>query len=1185
MPPDDKKSKTELIGELEALRKRVADLEESRPNPAASTPTQSASEAFLRVVQSMPVLFDAFDEQGRIVFWNRECERVTGYSSDEIVGNPDALALLYPDPLYREHVVASIRKAMGDFRDLEFMLTCKSGRTRTIAWSNISTARPIPGWATWAVGFEVTTRADFEQRLRAERHRLTTVLESIPAFVYLWAPDYSVRYANERFTKLFGDPKGKRCYQVVYGREQPCPHCRASQVHESGTPLSREWTRQDGRTFMIHNVPFVDTDGSPLVLEFGIEITDRKQVEEELRLANAVLSAQQEASLDGILVVDKAGRMISFNHRFAEMWSIPADVLDTQSDERALECAIKRVADPEAFLAKVKYLYEHPQERSQDRILLNDDVTFDRYSVPIFGPGGEYYGRVWFFCDVTTHQQAEQQLLREHRELRQVLDAVNAQIWYLDMEGRVVTCSRFAETVSGVSCEQAQGKTIHELAPGWDDPDRRHEQSLEVARTGQSLLGSIESFQVNSEVRWVRVDKVPWRDADAKTIGVVVFIYDITDLKRTEKSLLAEQEFIRALLEQMADGVVACDAEGKLVLFNRVARQWHGMDPMSIPQEQWAAYYNLYHADGVTPLSIDTVPLSQAFRGETLHDVDLFIQAKGQPPRRIFANAGPIYDQQGHKLGAVTVMRDVTESLRAQEALLETTHKLQALIEASPFGVICLDREGKVTLWSPAAERMFGWKEAEVLGQFNPIVPADAHDSFFARYRRVLEGNAYAGDEVRRLRQDGSSIDLSVGTAPLRNAKGDIIGAVGILADITARKKAEAERRAIESQMQQAQKLESLGVLAGGIAHDFNNLLVAVLGNADLALMDLEPDAPARQSIEQIEVAARRAADLCRQMLAYSGKGRFFIQSISLNDLINEMTRLLEVTISRRAALRYHLADSLPPIEGDATQIRQIIMNLVTNASEALSGTNGVISIGTGSMHCTTEYLRGIFLIDELTEGTYVWLEVTDTGQGMDKATMDKIFEPFFTTKFAGRGLGLAAVMGIVRSHKGALKVYSEIGKGTTFKILLPAVNRPAEPLPEEPDDKTGWKGSGTVLLVDDEETVRTVGKRMIEKLGFEVLTAVDGQECIDVFIANRDRIVCVVLDLIMPRMDGEETYRSLRQIHPEVRVILSSGYSEQEAINRFAGKKLAGFIQKPYQTAELAARLRTALQTPKSAE
>lgn len=388
------------------------------------------------------------------------------------------------------------------------------------------------------------------------------------------------------------------------------------------------------------------------------------------------------------------------------------------------------------------------------------------------------------------------------------------------------------------------------------------------------------------------------------------------------------------------------------------------------------------------------------------------------------------------------------------------------------------------------------------------------------------------------------------------------------------RKRAEEDRQQLQQQIQHAQKLESLGVLAGGIAHDFNNLLMGILGNADLAMLELPPGSPIKVYLEGVETASRRAAELCRQMLAYSGRGRFVVEPVSLNSLIEEMSHLLQVSITKKAQIRYSLGKNLPAVEADATQLRQIIMNLITNASEALGDTGGMISLSTGTLECDQAYLDATWLDEKLPEGRYVFFEVSDSGCGMDRETLQKIFDPFFSTKFTGRGLGLAAAMGIVRGHQGALKVYTEVGKGSTFKVLLPACGESPGSVATDARVAPGWRGEGLVLLVDDEQSVRTVGKIMLEKLGFSVITANDGNEALTLFQTHRDAIVCVLLDLTMPNMDGEETFRALRKIDPKVCVILSSGYNEQDVASRFGGKGLSGFVQKPYNLTVLQDKL-----------
>ncbi|MBU0729842.1 MAG: response regulator, partial [Proteobacteria bacterium] len=437
------------------------------------------------------------------------------------------------------------------------------------------------------------------------------------------------------------------------------------------------------------------------------------------------------------------------------------------------------------------------------------------------------------------------------------------------------------------------------------------------------------------------------------------------------------------------------------------------------------------------------------------------------------------------------------------------------------------------------------------------------------KYAKILEKNLGMVDTVW-MRKDGTLMDVHLQSAPL--TPGDLSTGVTFTAlDITDRKKAEEDKRKMELQIQHVQKLESLGVLAGGIAHDFNNILMTILGNADLAVSDLSPASPAYINLIEIEKASRRAADLCKQMLAYSGHGKFISQPLDLSTVISEMNHMLEVSISKHVVLKYQLTENLPAVLGDANQINQIIMNLVVNSSEAIEKNSGVVSISTGAMECDRKYLTETYLDDNLPEGIYCYIEIADTGCGMEKDIIAKFFDPFFSTKFAGRGLGMSAVLGIVRGHKGALKVYSEPRRGTTIKVLFPALEDSVPATKNNEDlEIVKWRGHGTVLLVDDEETIRTLGKKMLERIGFSVLVAKDGRDAVNVYKQFESEIDCVLTDLTMPHMDGEVAFRELRKINRNVRVILSSGYNEQDVTEKFIGKGLAGFIQKPYTLALL---------------
>ena len=367
--------------------------------------------------------------------------------------------------------------------------------------------------------------------------------------------------------------------------------------------------------------------------------------------------------------------------------------------------------------------------------------------------------------------------------------------------------------------------------------------------------------------------------------------------------------------------------------------------------------------------------------------------------------------------------------------------------------------------------------------------------------------------------------------------------------------------------------------MAGGIAHDFNNILTSVLGFANLAMLDVQTGTPMRHYLDQIETAAQRASELCQQLLAYSGRGKFTTDALNVSEVGLEMLHMLQVSISKKAELIKDLPGGLPMILADGTQIRQIIMNLITNASDALGDATGTIGLRTGHTLRPPMMSRENFLPEQC-PGGYVFIEVKDSGCGMDEQTRSKIFDPFFSTKFTGRGLGLAATLGIVRGHQGAIEMHSRPGQGTTFRIYFPAI---ATQLSRENQEKSEreWRGSGTILVVDDEAQVRSFIRTTLEMFGFKVIQANDGRQAIAVFEQTHAQLSAVLLDLTMPYLSGEETLEHLQAIDDSIPVIISSGYNESDVAQRFSAGRIAGFIQKPYRPTALLDKLRSVVESP----
>jgi len=508
---------------------------------------------------------------------------------------------------------------------------------------------------------------------------------------------------------------------------------------------------------------------------------------------------------------------------------------------------------------------------------------------------------------------------------------------------------------------------------------------------------------------------------------------------------------------------------------------------------------------------------------------------------------------------------------RVSKAIRELEDFKRALDEHAIVAVT--DAKGRITYVNEKFCAISKYSREELLGQDHRIINSGYHPKAFMAqlWKTILAGGVWKG-EIRNRAKDGTYYWVDTTIVPFLGQDGSPTQFVAIRADITQRKEA-------EDALRQSQKLESLGVLSGGIAHDFNNLLTIILGNANLGAMRLPPESPAQPILKQIEEATLRAADLTRQLLAYAGKGRLQVMEVNLNRLVLEMTQLLTVSISKQAVVRYDLAPDLPLITADPTQMQQLVMNLVTNASEAIGeGASGLITLRTGVQTIDESYTAGLLPTLPLAAGTYVTLEVSDTGCGMPREVLERIFDPFFTTKFTGRGLGLSAMLGILRSHHGSLKVYSEPGRGSVFRLFLPSM-APEGAVEVATHQAPEWQGHGLLLLVDDEPSARDVARRMAEGLGFHVLEAADGKEALAIFELRHAELSAVLMDLTMPRMNGGQAFLSMREVNPNVPVVLTSGYSEQDVLAEFLGRGLAGFLPKPYQGSQFMGVLRRAME------
>ena len=763
--------------------------------------------------------------------------------------------------------------------------------------------------------------------------------------------------------------------------------------------------------------------------------------------------------------------------------------------------------------------------------------------------------------------QASERRTAEVRDLLQTtLSSIGDAVIATGVDGRITFLNPAAQALTEHSEAQARGKPLEAVFRIVNETTRESLESpaTKVLREGAVVGLANHTILIGRNGTETPIDDsgAPIRDRAGAVIGVALVFRDITERQKAE----VETRRLASIVDFSADAIVSQRLDGVVLSWNAAAAAMFGYTEAEMVGRPLAA------------LALEGAPAdpegvtARLLAGEPSVHYEAIRRRKDGSRIEIAAVASPLRDGGGRITGISRICRDVTERKRAEAALRESESQLRLSAEAAQIGTWNRDLATGVIKWSPGLARLFGIEPEKFRGtmeHLRELIHPDDRQRVADALERAVEDRKDFEIEYRLAGRSGEPRWL-LARGNVLQIDGKATAMAGVTMDITSRKR-------LEDKLRQAQKLESLGILAGGIAHDFNNLLVGILGNASVLLEEAPGGAPMRDVIENLIQASERAAHLTRQMLAYSGKGRFVVERLNLARQVREILVLIDASIPKNVKVELRFDEDLPEIEGDAGQIQQLIMNLVINGAEAIGHTGGSVSVSLALREIDESYVRDNLAGDNIPPGAYVVLEVHDTGMGMDAATQAKIFDPFFTTKFTGRGLGLAAVLGIVRGHRGALTVYSQLGRGATFKVFLP-VARAVKPLSSSVSPVTEFRGEGTLLVVDDEELVRRTLKTALERYGYRVLLANDGAEALRTLAAGGDGIALVLLDMTMPGMSGEEALNELRTRYPELPVIATSGYNEMEALRRF-GAGLSGFIQKPYTPRRLAERIREALE------
>jgi two-component system cell cycle sensor histidine kinase/response regulator CckA len=644
--------------------------------------------------------------------------------------------------------------------------------------------------------------------------------------------------------------------------------------------------------------------------------------------------------------------------------------------------------------------------------------------------------------------------------------------------------------------------------------------------------------------------------------------------KRSENALRMSEERFELMARATNDAVWDWDLVANRIWWNVGVRSFLGYPPdhLGTDLDWWRAHIHPEDRERVISCIRSVIDGG----GRFWLDEYRYLCADGSYAC-VFDRGYVIHDDRGKAVRMIGAMMDITDRKRAEEALRETNETLRTLVQASPLGIAVCDAEQKLRIWNPAAERIFGWRAHEVLGRPMPsLAPLDREDAFAILSVRVLRGEALTGMEFRSQKRDGSSVDLSVSMAPLRDARGSISGTMAVVADITGRKLAEEQKEQLEEQLRQSQKMEAIGKLAGGIAHDFNNLLTAVSGYAELLHGKFEGNDPNRVYADEILRSSGRAAALTRQLLAFSRRQVLQPRVLDLNGVVRGVDGLLRRLIGEDIELRTALDSNLGPIKADQGQVEQIIMNLAVNGRDAMAK-GGTLTIETRNVTLDESYTTAH---NRARRGPHILLSVSDTGCGMSAETQSHMFEPFFTTKEQGKGtgLGLATVYGIVKQSGGDIWVYSEVGRGSTFKIYLPRTDGAPEAPLRETTRMRPKKGSETILLAEDAEVLRRLLREILVQHGYTVLLAGNGAEALQRSREHTGPIHLLVTDMVMPQMSGRELASRLLPQRPETKILYMSGYTEEAIATHGVLDAGTAFLEKPFSPDSLARKVREIL-------
>ena len=1158
----------------EELEQRVKELEkETFGRKRSEEMLQRSTERFRRLFEHMSsgvAVYESVDNGEDFVFraFNPEAEKITHISQREALGN--RLLDLFPH-MDKSGFFGALKRVWKTGQEEHLPPFYYKDDMRE-GWRE-NRIYKLPTGEVVALFDDVTERTEAEESLAQREQYYRSLIFSLHEDILVIDRDYRITDINHKTLRTLGLKReeviGRHCYAVSHGLDTPCHEqgeaCGLRIVFDTGEScnLHHEHITADGKTAHIDILmsPLRDEDGNvSQVIEAARDVTDLFQAEETLRESEERYRELAGSLPEIVFETDEKGNLTFANHIAFDVLGYTREdfekglnalqMLIPEDHDRALK-NIQRVLKGEK-LGGTEYTALTKDGRRYPAMVYATPIIIEEKSVGMRG----------IVADLTETKQAQKALLESEEKFRSLAENQHDVVWTVNENLEIDYISPSCFRITGTTAEETIGKNPKEFYTEESYQKiilKLAEERQKPANEMQPVVLEVDQYHENGHLFPAEITCIPII-IDSKFVGIQGITRDITDRKKAAETIRQSEAKYRTLVEESFDGIFI--QKGAKITFAN--QRFHEMLGYNEGELKGLDHCIVYH-----PESQDlTRERAQArMRGEAVPThYEVKLQRKNGSWFYGEVGAKPVY--LDGEAGVQVWVKDIMEHKQAVDALQESEERLQAIFEASPNPIVVYDSEGNLQYLNAAFTELFAWSLEELRGRRVPFVPDDQKEISAAKIDEIYSSGKPARIQTRRLTKAGDTIDVLISAASIKGSEGKSTGMVVNLTDLS-------EQIKLQTQLQQAQKMEAIGTLAGGIAHDFNNILGGIIGYAELAKMKAPEGSNVIAYLDKMIKSSDRAADLIKQILTLSRQHKQEQRPVQARHIVKEALDLLRATLPTTIEIRKDLAKDANVVNADPTQMHQVIMNLATNAGYAMQEHGGVLEVTLANVELDDLSASKHLQLDA---GSYLRLTVSDTGHGMTAEIMERIFDPYFTTKDTGEGtgLGLSVAQGIVKAHGGTITVYSEMRKGTTFHVYLPII------LEEERAEKQSLEplptGSERILFIDDEEILVEIGSQLLEQLGYEVVPQKSSTEALALFRSEPDRFDLVITDMTMPKMTGDKLALELMKIRPDIPIVLCTGHSKLISEKKAMEMGIRAFIGKPITKRAMAETVRKVL-------